>query len=172
MNSHNEKKKYLELGKRKYDISNIPYGRIVICSDMWDETVESHKSQDIKRAELQSLINEIAVYLIRQPLKVLLRRYIFPRAIYEYIKRFFVSVKYLESLDKDEYEKVEDFVYFQLTGKKKANLEIKKGLLDLMTEMVEEVLSKTNLNHETYVELLRTYHKGIVEQSMNSTQGQ
>lgn len=172
MDSHNEKKDYLFLGKKKIDVSNIPYGRILHMKDLWDEAVSSDEEDLTKREVLYNLIEEIGIYLIRQPLKVLARRYPLLRAIKEYIKRLFITKKFLKNLNEQSYEVFEDFVYQKMMGKKKANLEMKKGLLDVMTEMAEEVINTTNLNLETYLALLRTSHKGIVEQSMNSTPDQ
>ncbi|MCP4986044.1 MAG: hypothetical protein GY928_08230 [Colwellia sp.] len=193
MNDHNEKKEYINIGKRKIDISNIPYGKIAISMDLWNEKCREREQEiaqylednenekqsklekdlgDIKArqvVEFQSLSDSIGLELIRQPLTVLCRRYFFIKAFFCFIGRYLITQKTISRLNKKQYEEFDEWVYFTMTGKKKEDLLRQKGLLDLLTEMEIELESKTNLNLEQCLTLLQTSLGGIVEQLTHST---
>lgn len=194
MNGHNEPFKYLWLGNKKLDISNVSQGRIDIASEIWNTTIaeeitlnEKEQEQvkavkdDYERAtfaialntkkknkQIKKMIEEIGLYLMRQDFIVLKRRYSFIKACLEYIKRYLLRVRLFKTLNKDQYEKFEDWISIILTGKKKEDIERQKGILDLLDEMVQELEKKTNLNPEKCLELLQTSVKGIVEELTNS----
>ncbi len=167
MNSHNEEKKFLTFGKKKIDVSNIAYGRIVRAAEVWNETV---KKEGVSVKRIQSMIETVGLYLIRQEFRVLHLRYSFFRSIIEYIKRLLLTKRHIRRSNKAEYEEFENWIYFNITGKKKESLERQKGILDLIEEMVVGLEKKTNLDLERCLELLQTSVGGIVEQLSTSTQ--
>ncbi len=192
MNSHNEKKEYLTFSKMKIDISNVPYGRIVIAMDLWNDKLREHEQQleeflnknddmdnpenkklfgdlqAVQRVEFKSVSDNIGLYLIRQPLQVLNRRYFFIKSRVEFIKRYFITEKKLNYLNKEQYEEFDEWVYFTMTGKKKEDLLRQKSMLDLLVQMSKELEEKINLTQEECAELLQTSLGGIVEGLTNS----
>ena len=192
MNSHNEDKQILNLGRIKIDVSNVPYGKECVAMDQWNEkrreqiketedllieteemsTPEQNKRlgdlQAIHVAEFRLLSDSLGIELIRQPLFVLRRRYFILKAIWEYVRRYFITIKTISSMNKKDYDDYDEWVYFRLTGKKKEDLVRQKGLLDLLVEMELELEKKTNLNLEACLELLQTSVEGIAEGLTNS----
>lgn len=167
MDSHNEDFKYLKLGKRTYEVSNIPAGKKHIARTQWNELVGK---EGYTTEELFNLIEEIGIELVKQPLKVLLRRYFPLKAIYQYIKRLFLTKKYLKSLPEKDYEVFEDFVSLEIMGKKKATLERQKGIIEIIDGMLQSLEEKTSLDQSACLKLLQTSVEGTVEGLMNSIQ--
>lgn len=196
MIGHNEPFEYLWLGKKKIDVSNVSQGRIDISSEIWNKTVLAdyiltdkemkpfknikdptekalaviNEQTRIKNRITKDMIERQGLYLIRQDFIVLKRRYSFVKACLEYIKRYLLRVKIFKTLNKKQYEAFEDWISIILTGKKKEDMERRKGILDLLDEMVQELEKKTNLNQEKCLELLQTSVGVIVEELTNSIQ--
>ena len=169
MNSHNEKEEILILGKKKIDVSNIPYGRIEIASNVWNKTISK---EGVTSKETRVMINSVGRYLIRQPFIVLLRRFSFWQSIQEYLKRLFITNKTLKLATKSQFEEFDSWVSYTMTGKKKEDLQRQEGILELLNTMVKELEAKTNLSQEKCLELLRTSAGVIVESLTTSTQDQ
>jgi hypothetical protein len=196
MNGHNEPFKYLWLGKKKLDVSNVSQGRTDIATEKWNKTISEeytlstkemepfHKIKDpvekakaviqeqtiIKNKITKKMIEDVGLYLMRQDFVVLNRRYSFIKACIEYIKRYLLSVRLFKTLNKTQYEAFEDWISELLTGKKKSDIELQKGVLDLLMEMVKDLEERTNQDQETCLKLLQISRGVIVEQLMNSIQ--
>jgi hypothetical protein len=195
MNGHNEPF-YLWLGKKKLDVSNVSQGRIDIASEIYDDAInedvpltdkENKKvrliKDDYERAtaaiyiktknknkQIKAMIEKVGLYLMRQDFIVLNRRYPFVKSCIEYIKRYLLSVRLFKTLTTDQYKEFEDWISIILTGKKKEDHERRKGILDLLEEMVKSLERKTRLNHEKCLELLQTSVEAIAEELTTSTQ--
>ncbi len=193
MNDHNEKKEYINIGKRKIDISNIPYGKKSISMELWNEKCrerefeissylesnENEKQSKIEKdlgditarqiIEFQSLSDNIGLELIRQPFSVLSRRYFFIKAIFNFLGRYLITTKTLSKLNTKQYEVFDEWVYFTMTGKKKEDLKREKVILDLQVNLLKKLEKKANLSIEECEKLLQTYLKETVEQLTHST---
>jgi len=193
MNNHNEEEKILLFGKKKIDVSNVPYGKISVLMDVWNSKRREHTEQlreflynnkeddykinkeyeDIQAvqiSEFKALSDNIGMQLVRQPFEVLMRRFLPLRAIIEIIKRFFINHRVINNLNKEQYDAFDEWVHFTMTGKKKEDLVRRMSLLDLLELMEKDLETKTNLDLEKCVELLRTSRGVIVESLTTSIQ--
>lgn len=173
MKSHNEEKEFISINGKPYDVSNIQYRRILIAQEIW-ETVRTGTQKNInKKVKLFSnMILSVTIYLVRQPFKHLLKRYSFKDAIKEYLKRLILTKRTLTKSTKEEFEALEDWVYYKITGKKKASLVRQKGLLDLMEETLMELEKTTNLDTEACLKLLTTFVQDQTKILTQSTDSQ
>ncbi|MGB3513244.1 MAG: hypothetical protein WBA93_29325 [Microcoleaceae cyanobacterium] len=170
MKSHNEDKEMLSINGKEYDVSNIQYKRILIAQNIWEsERIKKVENADKKIKSFSNMILLVTLYLIRQPFKHLLKRYSFKDAVKEYFKRLFLTKRSLLSSTKEEFEIIEDWVYYKITGKKKASLMRQKGLLDLMEETLVEMEKTTNLNTEACLKLLQTFVQDQTKTLIQST---
>ena len=130
MKSHNEEKEMLSINGKEYDVSNVQYIRALKADSIWEaERLKVFKSMDKKVKSFSDMVLYVTLYLIRQPFNHLLKRYTFKEAFKEYFKRLFLTKRSLLNSTKEEFEIIEDWVYYKITGKKKASLVRQKGLL-------------------------------------------
>ena len=170
MKSHNEEKELLSVNGKEYDVSNIQYQRGLIAENLWEsERTKKIENADKKIKSFSNMILLVTLYLIRQPFNHLLKRYCFKDAIKEYFKRLFLTKRSLINSTKEEFELIEDWVYYKVCGKKKANLVRQKGLLDLMEETLVELEATTNLNTEACLKLLQTFVQDQTKTLIQST---
>lgn len=170
MKSHNEEKELLSVNGKDYDVSNIQYKRILIAQNIWETTrTKKIDNADKKIKSFSNMILLVTLYLIRQPFRHLLKRYSFKDAVKEYFKRLFLTKRSILNSTKEEFELIEDWVYYKITGKKKASLVRQKGLLDLMEETLVEMETATNLNIEECLKLLQTFVQDQTKTLIQST---
>jgi len=158
MNDHNEKENILTFGKIKVDVSNVPYGRIVIASKIWNKTIQKENTTS---EQINEMTEKVGCYLIRQPLEILSRRYSLIDSVKEYIKRLLITPGYINKSNKEEYEEFQGWVYFALTGKKKENLETDSEIMKFSRKIYKEMEAQ-NISQEQCLELLQTL---VVEQA-------
>lgn len=167
-----EDKEYLTLGKYKLDVSNVPIGRKKIVRDIWNNTIAEYRQEIADKddiSEIESKYNQIiddiydiyGLYLIRQPFIVLNRRYPFLKALWQYVKRYLLSVKYINRCNEKDYEAFTEWVHLQITGTKKKEMEIQKSILTIQNKMVE-VSEKMNISLERLTELSLTLLDSMV----------
>lgn len=189
MNNHNEERYMLYFGRMGVDVSNVSYGREEIAKDKYLQACEEHivltdkqkkglSEEDqqklitkIKSRKRQNIFDWIGLYLIRQDFIVLKRRFNLIKAIYEYIKRYCLTTRFIKRSNEKQYREYEDWLCMKIFGKKKVNLEIRDSLLDKMETIMVDIMEKTNLEHDQCLALLQTLAMETAEQSINSTQG-
>lgn len=168
MKSHCEEKEYLSINGKDYDVSNIPYKRVLIASEKWEAERLNKEAEPSKRIKsFNNMVLYVILYLVKQPFKTLLKRYTFKDAVKEYFKRLLLTKKALLNSNKTEYEDIEDWIYFKITGKKKASLVRQKGLLDIMEEHLEMMEKATTLDTDQCLKLLQTF---VQDQTKTYTQ--
>lgn len=152
MNSHIEKENILTFGKKSIDVSNVSYGRIVKASTVWNKAVQD---ENITPEKINKMCDTVGLYLIRQDFSVLRLRFTFLTAIKEYIKRLFLNRYHINKSIKTEYDEFQDWVYFQLTGKKKENLKTEADLME-QTISFYQAMEKKGIKPDKCLELLQT----------------
>ena len=168
MKSHCEEKEYLSINGKDFDVSNVPYNRVIIASEKWEAERLNKSTEASKRIKsFNDMVLYVILYLVRQPFKTLLKRYTFKDAIKEYFKRLLLTKKAVLNSTRTEYENIEDWIYFKITGKKKASLVRQKGLLDIMEEHLEIMEKATTLDTEQCLRLLQTF---VQDQTKTYTQ--
>lgn len=152
--------KIITIGKYKVDVSNLPARRKRIAIRMWNDlfNFDQEKDGSIKRdnrgnpkikekpkkkTEYQARkgLVKIGLYLIRRDFNILLRRYSKKGAIKEYFKRYFISLRYLESLTDKELDSFIEWVYEEIVGVKKKTADMIDPILNLLerqTKMMTE----------------------------------
>ena len=189
MDSHLEKPFYLTFGKTSIDVSNVPYGREKIVARQWNElrvkplnirernSGESRedyqeyvsKQKVLKIKEFDRMVDKVGLYLIRQPLSVLLFRYTFFKAVKSYIQRMFLTIRKIEKSNHAQYDAFQDWIYETITGEKKKRLETKATVIDQIVNIYGEMESKYDISPEECRELLQTLVVGLRHQLKNYT---
>ena len=170
MESHNEEFKYISIAGKDIDVSNIQYQRGLISSKMWEKQRLKEYKDSVKQVnDFNIMVLNVARYLIRQPLMHLMKRYSFKDSITEYVKRFFLTNRKIKTSTKSEYEIIEDWIYEEITGKKKVSLVRQKGILEVMEETLETLENATNLNTKQCLKLLQTFAQDQARELTNST---
>jgi signal peptidase I len=152
MNDHNEEEYLLTFGNVKVDVSNVPYGRIVVASKIWNRVIQK---ENVSSEQINKMTENVGCYLIRQPLNILNRRFNKIDSIKEYVKRLFITPKYIYKSNKKEYEEFQEWVYFVLTGKKKENLETDSEIMKFSRKIYQEMETQ-NINQDQCLGLLQT----------------
>ncbi len=180
-----EQERILEIGKHKFDVSNVSIKRKRIAVRRWNnlfnikvdsdgEAILDNKGnpverdKDRKRTKKQADrgILRIGLYLVCQDLEVLNRRYTRKESFKEMFRRKRISIRYLESLSTPEMNVFVEWIYETVTGVKKkvVNLvepiiqELEK-LTELMTE--KELLDLTRYCTTSFLEQVGHYQRSI-----------
>jgi len=143
--------KIIEIGKYKIDVSNISVKRKRIAVKDWntlfnikqdkDGTAMRDSKGNVQLVDKPRIFTEkqasrgvlnIGLYLARQDFKILNRRFKFTDAVKEFFKRYFISVRYIESLTPEELNIFVEWIYEYITG-------TKKKVMDLMFPMIQEM---------------------------------
>ena len=157
MNKIIEDKELLTIGRFTLDVSNAQMGKKKIARRVWDEAVkEMGKDKEYDLIVFDDIIDVYGLYLMRQNLAVLARRMPFIKAVWSYIKRYMLTVKYIRKTNETEYNNFQEWAYFNITGVKKKELET-TNQIQKMEIMALEELQKMNIKPEQLTELLRTF---------------
>ncbi len=154
-----EPEKIIEIGKYKIDISNISVKRKRIASrdynrlqnyklDENGEVVFKNgqplKNENNKKISEKKAIKEllrISLYLVRQDFLILNRRFKFKTAVKEYFKRYFINIRYIETLTTKQMNSLVEWTYEELMGVKK---KVENLINPLMQELDRIAASKTD----------------------------
>jgi hypothetical protein len=166
-----EDEEILTIGKKTFDVSNTAIGRKKISRRIWDKMVKDYNAElesdkdDIEvhskfRDIIESIYEKQGLYLIRQNFIVLKRRYGFLTACKEYLRRRFLSVRYLNSLSEKENEPFQAWAHLNITGVKKKDLEMLSEIQKLEIRLVEQ-LKKQNISLEQLMDALPIFLDGM-----------
>ena len=114
----------LNIGKKSFDVSNVSVKRKQISRRAYRDLAKQmgeNPEQDI--IELDDLVVTYGLYMVRQNISVLLKRMPLFKALKSYIRRYILSIRYINNLNEDEYNVFYEWAYFQITGLKKKDLE-------------------------------------------------
>ena len=169
-----EDQELLTIGKKTFDVSNVSLYRKKISRRIWDQMVidcnkeleqckESEKSEVIRKYTdiTNGIIETQGLYLIRQDLMVLKRRMSHLKAVFDYIRRYLLTIKYITKSTEEEYNKFVDWAYFNITGTKKKELET-IGIMQKMEMKAVEELQKVYPDPEQLMVVYSTYLQEMV----------
>ena len=163
--------KIIEIGKYSFDVSNISVKRKRIASKMWNvlfnikinkdgepevnekgevQLIETPKKRTEKQATRGLLI--IGLYLVRQDFKILDRRFKYTDAIKEFFKRYFVTVRYIESLTPDQMNNFVEWIYEVVTGSKKKVTDLMSQIMSSMGDLVKDMSEEEILHLTIFLE--------------------
>ena len=152
-----EDKELISIGAFTFDVSNISMYRKKIARIAWDNAVkEMDGNKDYDLAIFDNIVDVYGLYMIRQDLLVLKRRMPLLKAIISYIKRYMLTLKYIRKTNETEYNKFQEWAYFNITGTKKKELEAINQIQKLELMAIEE-MEKLNLKPEQLMPLLQTF---------------
>ena len=162
--------KIIEIGKYKIDVSNISVKRKRIAVKDWNKlhNIKTDKdggasldkngnAQIIDKPiiytdkQAQRGLLKIGLYLVRQELKILNRRFKLTEAIKEYFKRYFISIRYIESLSEEESNIFGDFLYEVMTGSKKKIENLMQPMMDAIEEETKGMTELQMLDFATFL---------------------
>lgn len=147
----------LKIGKRSFDVSNVSAKRKIISRIAYKDTVkEMGENEEYDLILLDDLIIHYGLYMIRQDFLVLARRMPFLKALWSYIKRYLLTVRYIYSLDETtDYTVFYEWAYFQCTGLKKKDL-IEEDQIQTLLKIANQEIRKVARTPEQQKILLQT----------------
>ncbi len=177
-----EEEEILIIGQKSFDVSNTQLGKKKIVRRIWDKMVKDYNQEleDAKTEETEteihnkyrdiivSIYEKQGLYLIRQDFIVLKRRFGFWIACKEYIRRYLLSVKYLNRLSEKENEPFQSWAHYNITGVKKKELESLSQIQKLEIEVINQAKRK-NVSLEVLMDALPTLLDGL-DGAMNISQ--
>lgn len=152
----------LTIGKYTIDVSNVPMYKKNISRRAWDEAVKDMgEDKEYDLTIFDHMIDIYGLYMIRQDFFILKRRMTFIKALKSYIKRYLISVRYIRKTNETEYNKFQEWAYFNITGTKKKELEKINQIQKMELTMLEE-MENLNLKPGQLAELLQTFLRETV----------
>ena len=152
-----EDKEDLTIGKYTVDVSNISMYRKKIARLAWDNAVKDmNGNKDYDLTIFDNIVDVYGLYMIRQDLFVLKRRMPLFKALLSYIKRYLITLRYIRKTNETEYNKFQEWAYFNITGVKKKELEAINQIQKMELLAIKE-MEKLNLNPEQLMPLLQTF---------------
>lgn len=151
MNSHIEPELILTLGNKIIDVSNVSVGKKNKHISEWDKEMTR---EDKTVFTINEMVSRVGVDLIKQEYSVLRLRMGFFKAITEIIKRSFINKKLIDRCNKEEFEEFQGWVYEQMTGNKKKDLETDLEIMKLTRNIYQKISKDMNLSPEQCSELL------------------
>ena len=164
-----EDQELLTIGKKTFDVSNVAVGRKKIARRVWDAMVVDYTreiseareedKQAIEKAYaiiVSDLYDSLGLYLIRQQGIVLERRFSFMGSIIDFIRRYLLTIKYINKSNEDEYNKFQEWAHFNITGTKKKDLETDNLIIKMERAAVEE-LQKVYPDQGQLMDVYRTF---------------
>jgi len=152
-----EDKELITIGKFSLDVSNVSIYRKKISRLAWDQAVKDmNGNKDYDLTIFDNIVDVYGLYMIRQDLLVLKRRMPLLKAIWSFIARYFVTLKYIRKTNETEYNKFQEWAYFNITGTKKKELEAINQIQKMELAAIKE-MENLNLDPEQLVPLLRTF---------------
>lgn len=139
MNKFIEDENILTFRKKSFDVSNVSYDRIQKASATWNKEVSR---EDMTTESINKMSEEVGLFLIRQDFSVLLFRMTFFRALKSYISRCLLTLRNIKKSNKAEYEAFQDWVLFQITGKKKDLLEVETSMMESSTKIIKSLMDQ------------------------------
>ena len=157
MNGFIEDKELLTIGNITVDVSNVPYYKKRISRRVWDEAVKDMgNDKDYDIIIFDDIVDTYGLYMLRQDFAVLKRRMSFIKAVWSYIKRYLITIRYIRKTNETEYNKFQEWAFFNITGTKKKELESVNQIQKMELVMIKE-MEKLNLSQDQLTELLRTF---------------
>lgn len=154
--NHIEKEYYLELGRKKVDVSNVSTGKSLKALELYNEAVTKYSNKETTLEECMKTINIIGVSLIKHNYDSLRIRFNPIESIIEIIKRKFITIKDIYNLNKEQYEEFQAWAYFAITGEKKKDLEAKAEITTMTMKMYQRAKDELNLSPDECLESLMT----------------
>lgn len=170
MRRHVEKENIMVFGRKAIDVSNIAIKKIDAAIERFNEAVAKVQAGELDSKGFNSVIDIIGVDFIKHEYKTLRIRFSPVKSIIEMMKRHFFTIDDVKSLSKENYNEFHDWVYFQITGRKKKDLETQNEVMEMTLKIYQEAKEKLNLNQETCTELLMTYLKDQTKPLSPSTE--
>lgn len=167
--NHIEEEYKLQIGRKTFDVSNVPVYKTLRGLDKYNKGVERLQSGEIDAVGFNRICDEIGIDLLRNDYESLRLRFNPFKSLLEKIKRYTVSLKHIYKLNKENYEEWQGWVYFALTGKKKESLEEQKDMTEVASQMFRLAKSEMNLNPEQCLELLMTSLRDQTKELENYT---
>jgi len=141
-----EDEELLKIGKHEIDVSNISLDKKMKAGKMWSHAngIKCHRDgsplkdesgnveryqRNLTELQFQKEILLIFLYLIRQEMIVLKRKFTFKDAIKQYILRAFISYRYLKTLSSEDVEEFVCWTFEKLTGEKKKTKILMSGMM-------------------------------------------
>jgi hypothetical protein len=152
-----EDKELLTIGNITIDVSNVPYYKKRISRRVWDGAVKdmgNDKEYDL--IIFDDIVDTYGLYMLRQDFAVLKRRMSFIKACWSYVKRSFLSIRYIRKTNETEYNKFQEWAFFNITGTKKKDLKAINQIQKMELLMIEE-MEKLNLSQDQLTALLQTF---------------
>lgn len=168
----------LKVGRKSFDVSNISVHKKKIARRIWNEMTADYIKdlEDTGRIEetenkysqiISDLYDTLGLFFIRQEFIVLKRKFSLLKAIYEYIRRLFITRKYLNRCNEEEYNNFQEWVHFTITGTKKKDLQVTEKMQQIQIMMVEKA-ERMGISLDQLTESLATLLDGMVG-SMNTS---
>ena len=149
----------IKLGKHEFDITDISLNARHHAVKMWNKThgIETDKDGNAKKNDKGEIIinkrnvtekkftNEvydIGLFLLRQEFIVLNRKFPFMQAVREFIKRQLITKAYIKTLSEKNVEDFVSWIYFVMTGKKKATAYLEAEIITALNKMMENKTEK------------------------------
>lgn len=164
-----EDRELLKIGKKTFDVSNVSIGRKKIARRVWDNMVSDYtkeiseaKEEDKKEIEkaysiiVSDLYDSLGLYLIRQQRIVLDRRFSFIKSRIDFIRRYLLTIKYINKSNEDEYNAFQEWAHFNITGTKKKDLETDNLIIKMERAAIEE-LQRVYPDPEQLMDVYRTF---------------
>ena len=176
-----KEEKIIEIGKYKVDVSNISVKRKRISIKMWNTLFNIKQDKDgeairtstgsVQEAETKKEKTErqatrgllaIGLYLLRQDIRILNRRFKLTDAIKEYFKRYFITIRYIESLTDKEMNDFVGWIYEEITGAKKKVVDLMSPMMDQLETLAlgmteEELLHFSTFLMNSFLEQVKQY---------------
>lgn len=157
MNNFIEEKELLTIGGYTIDVSNIPIYKKKIARKVWDEAVkEMGDNKEYDLIIFDNIMDTYGLYMIRQDFSIIKRRMPFLKALWSFFKRYLITLKYIQKSNETEYNKFQEWAYYNITGTKKKELKAVDKIQKIELEMIEE-MEKLNLDPSTLTKLLQTF---------------
>ena len=113
--------------------------------------LKSNKKQITSTKKATRKIISVGLYLIRQEFVVIKRRFSFWDSVKEFIKRYLISVKYLESLTEEELNNFVEWVAEVITGQKKKSRDLLAEIGEGLEKILERMTEVERLSFQKYV---------------------
>ena len=156
MNKHTEVEDIMTFGNKSFDVSNVAVGKSLQGLEDFNKGVKKLQNDEITSTEFTFIVSEIGVELLKHDYKTLRIRMNPFKAIIQVIKRHFIDITYIYRLQKDDFQDFQDWVYFQITGDKKKDLEAQSDMMTITTKMYRQAKEELNLSPEECLASLMT----------------
>jgi len=164
MNTHIEDVNLMTFGRKTFDVSNVAVKKTMAALEKFNKAVIEVQNDRMTSEQFNFVMDNIGVDFIKHEYRTLRIRFNPLRSIIEVIKRYFFTIKDVQSLNKESYDMFHDWVYYQTTGRKKKDLEAKKEIMEITTDLYQKAKKELNLDPEKCSELLMTYLKDQTKQ--------